>query len=539
MPPMVAIVAAILTQRIVLSLFLGVVAGSLLLTNGQPLPVLHEVFEEQLWKSLIDDFKLRVFAFTLLMGAMVGIINRSGGMKGLVQLLLPFANTKRRGQLVTWFLGLLIFFDDYANTVLLGNTLRPLADRLKISREKLAYLVDSTAAPVAGLALVSTWVAVELTAVEEGLQLLTSDSETEAFAVFVTSIPYRFYILFALLFVPMVALLNRDFWPMTQAERKASQEDATELAPEESSLDDETAPAPDTPARWFNAAIPISVTVVVILYLIYRTGLANVSEQESATIWQVFGQGDSAYALLWGSLIGAGLAAALAWTQRILTWKEISRAAASGAKVVAPALVILWLASTISGMTGGSGEGYSEQAHRLYTGDYLSQQFLAFHAETEAAVVWYLPTVVFVLSSAIAFATGTSWGTMTLLMPLVVPTVYNLLGGSPNVMLAEDPILLASVGSVLAGAIFGDHCSPISDTTVLSSQASGCNHIAHVQTQLPYALFVAAVAIAFGTLPVGLGMPIWLTFPLGIVALYAGLRFLGQETCEASHNSDE
>lgn len=528
MPPVVAIVLAILTQRIVLSLFLGVVAGALLLADGQPLLALHEVFEEQLWKSLVDEFKLRVFAFTLLMGAMVGIINRCGGMKGLIQILLPFAGTKRRGQLVMWGLGLLIFFDDYANTVLLGNTLRPLADRLKISREKLAYLVDSTAAPVAGLALVSTWVAVELSAVQEGLKEITTKSEVEAFGVFVASIPYRFYILFALLFVPMVAVLNRDFWPMTKAERKALEGDShpsqTDTSPE-----DETAPKPATPGRWYNALIPIGVTVGLILYLIYLTGLKSLSNEPGeapVTIWRIFGQGDSAYALLWGSLAGVAVAALLAWSQRILAWSEISQAAANGAKVVAPALVILWLASTISGMTGGSGDNYAQAAHRLYTGDYLSQLFLSFNTNAE---VWYFPTLIFLLASVIAFATGTSWGTMALLMPLVIPTVYKILTINQTVVFSENPIILASVGSVLAGAIFGDHCSPISDTTVLSSQASGCNHIAHVRTQLPYALFVAGVAILFGTLPVGLGIPIWLTFPLGLVVLWMGLRFLGQE----------
>ncbi len=194
LPPIVAIVLAIATRRVVVSLIAGIYVGALVTCGGHPLLAIRDTWETHLWSTLIDPGKLRVFSFTLFMGALIGIITKSGGMQGLIGLVSPWARTRQRGQLATWFLGMLIFFDDYANTILLGSTLKPIADRLKISREKLSYLVDSTAAPVAGLALVSTWVAVEIDYVRSGLENVGVDTG-EAFNMFIASIPYRFYIL--------------------------------------------------------------------------------------------------------------------------------------------------------------------------------------------------------------------------------------------------------------------------------------------------------------------------------------------------------
>jgi Na+/H+ antiporter NhaC len=223
LPPLAAILLAITTRRVVFSLGSGVFLGALILAGGNPLLAVTTMLEDHLWTSLIDPGHLRVFAFTALMGAMVGVIHRSGGMTGVVYLLAPWARGRRSGQLTTWLLGLVVFFDDYANTLLLGTTLRPLADRLKISREKLAYLVDSTAAPVAGLALVSTWVAGEIGFIRAGFADLGDGvAEADAFRIFVATIPYRFYVLWALMLVPLVALLGRDIGPMWQAEQRAS-----------------------------------------------------------------------------------------------------------------------------------------------------------------------------------------------------------------------------------------------------------------------------------------------------------------------------
>ena len=218
-PPLVAIGLAITTRKAVLSLAAGVVCGAFITTAGHPGITLYHVLEFHLWPTLVDPDKLRVFAFTLAISAMIGIVCRNGGMQGLVQIISPLASSRRSGQLIVWLSGLIIFFDDYANTVLLGGTLRPLCDRWKISKEKLAYLIDSTAAPVAGLSLLSTWVAIEIDYIHEGLLSLPLETNIQAMDLFVGSIPYRFYVLSALLFIPVLALTGRDFGPMWRAEK--------------------------------------------------------------------------------------------------------------------------------------------------------------------------------------------------------------------------------------------------------------------------------------------------------------------------------
>jgi len=235
LPPVAAIVLAIVTRRAALSLFLGVAIGAFLLARGNPVVAIPQLLETHLWAAGTDDGRLRVFAFTLMMGAMVSVMGRCGGMQGLVNAVMPLASTRRRGQLSGWALGLVVFFDDYANTVLLGHTLRSLFDRLKLSREKLAYVVDSTSAPVAGLALISTWVAVEIDNIRLGVKDIDAippdETASVAFDLFLYSIPYRFYLIWALIMVPLVALLARDIGPMRRAEaqsllRAASDDDA-------------------------------------------------------------------------------------------------------------------------------------------------------------------------------------------------------------------------------------------------------------------------------------------------------------------------
>ncbi len=512
MPPLLAIVLAIATRRVIVPLLIGVFAGALILAKWNPITAIGAMFEIHLWASLKDEDHLRVFAFTLLMGAMVGVIFRSGGMHGVVDALGPLARTRRGGQLVTWLLGLIVFFDDYANSLLLGPTMRPLTDKLRISREKLAYLVDSTAAPVAGLALVSTWIATEIGFINEGLVgLQFVGPPTDGFNLFIASIPFRFYVLLALLFIPLVAITGRDFGPMLAAERRA----ANALEPLRSSA--ASAANIDVPHRWYNALLPVFVAVVVLVALLLVTGREAVrADPEIEPTWfNAFGSGDSYLALVYGSLAGLGTAVFLTWTQRILKLDEIRAAAFEGAQHMLLALTILWLAWTLSAMTG-------REPGQLNTGGYVGELI------RQSVAVRWMPTIVFLAAAGVAFATGTSWGTMAILMPLVINVTYHMLAATGAGVSSSDPLLVASIGSVLAGAIFGDHCSPISDTTILSSQCSGCDHVAHVWTQLPYALLVAAIAIVCGTLPVGMGVSPWLLLPLGIVAMLVCLLLLGR-----------
>ena len=548
LPPVVAIVLAIFTRRAALSLFFGVVVGALILAKGNPFQAVPQLLETHLWATLAHDSRLRVFAFTLLMGAMVGVVSRCGGMRGLVDTITPLASNRRRGQLTTWALGLIVFFDDYANTMLLGSTLRPLCDRLRISRAKLAYLVDSTSAPVAGLALISTWVAGEISYVQDGLNNAAAGGSTidaQPFALFVSSIPYRFYVLWALLMVPLVAILGRDFAPMWRAERDAL------TGKDESKSQIFFNHEQDIQAsHWLFAVVPVLATVAAIVALMWTTGRARIlagDEEATPSLMEIFGDADPYGSLLWGSLAGLLVAVSLSLTARLLSVKATIEAASRGAVQMLPALLILWLASSLSTMTGGDpnavdkrdrdiavqvaaaqGEepaplpAHAYKNYRLYTGDYLSESI------GDELPAWLLPTLIFILSAGVAFATGTSWGTMGIVMPMAIPLATGVLQSGNAVIDPESPLLLCTIGSVLAGAIFGDHCSPISDTTVLSSQASGCDHIAHVWTQLPYALLVGGIAILFGTLPIGLGMNVWLLLPIGTAAMVMALLLLGR-----------
>lgn len=634
LPPVIAIVLAIATRRVLISLLAGIFAGALLLTQGQPLEAVAATLQDHLWATLVHPDKLHVFVFTMLMGVMVGVVNRSGGMKGLVNVLTPLASTRRRGQFVTWVLGLFVFFDDYANTMLLGNTLRPLTDRLKISREKLAYLVDSTAAPVAGIVLISTWVAGEIGYVQDGLDKLDPSLGWKAFDLFVASIPYRFYVIWALLFVPMVALWGRDFGAMRTAELRARQGELHPAGTSQKTQVDPTAPEPETVARWYNAVIPVLVTVGATVYFLYVSG----DPAPGKSLQTIFGDADPYGSLLWGALSGALISYVLIAPQRLIPFDEMVTAGANGAFKMLPALAILWLASALSNMTGNSPNdadgsqleqatavaaavqrtsgqleetakqlyenetpllvavqailelpddqlddqpltrarlqhalfagGYpieditpmmgrlnyeafetSELAsdsaatsseavpvevafayrdYRLYTGDFLSELLGPW-----LAAAW-MPTIVFVLAGFVAFSTGTSWGTMGIVMPLVIPLAYSALAAQNTDVSPNDPVLLGVIGAVLAGAIFGDHCSPISDTTVLSSQASGCDHIAHVRTQLPYALLVGVISIVCGTIPIGFGISVWFALPLGIGVMLASLWIFGRGTDEGA-----
>ena len=513
LPPAVAIVLAMLTRRVVLSLLLGIVMGALVISSGRLDQATVLVFEGFLWPAFTDDSHLRVFAFTSLMGAMVGVMARSGSMQAIVQMLIPVARTRRRGQCVTWLAGLIIFFDDYANTLLVGATFRPLAERLKISREKLAYLVDSTAAPVAGLAILSTWVAAEIGYIELGLQDLEfAENPGGGFRMLIASIPYRFYAINALAFVVMVAATGRDFGPMLQAELRRSR------APDSGALQGTEDERLKTKRHaWLFAVLPIVFLFVVVLFVLFATGsqAAQQVAPDSSSWFEKFVGGDSYTALMYGSLVGLMTAMLLARGGAGLRWPVIVRSAAKGVRQMLPALVILWFAWALSRMTG---------AEHLATGDYLGARM------AEKIAPNLLPTMAFLLASVAAFATGTSWGTMALMIPLSLQTAHEIIRIDQGGVLADDPILLATLGSVLGGAIFGDHCSPISDTTVLASQASGCNHIAHVRTQMPYALLVAAIAVLSGTLPVGYGVPASLMIPVGPLVLLTLLTIFGSRT---------
>jgi Na+/H+ antiporter NhaC len=541
-PPLLTIILAISTRRVVPALLLGIIAGTLIFNfvpqatppqsadtaatvdttteTAVPMSVsakaaawIVDLFEGHLWHNLADGDHLRVLIFTVLLGMQIALIHACGGMEAIVNWLAPLARGRRSGQLLTYAMGLIIFIDDYANTLLLGSTMRPITDRLKISREKLSFIVDSTAAPVSGLALVSTWVATEISAISSGFKNVGQDIGGEAFSIFVATIPSRFYVIFMLIFVFLIAFMKRDFGSMLTAERKAL------IVPPGKPLTNEQHHEIKKGNVWY-AFLPIGVTITLVFTLLIQTGLAGSDPQdlESLTGWRywatLFGNGNSYIALLYGSLAGLVTIILMSQLGRLLNAAELQKGLISGFLHVLPALVILWLAWTLSRLAGKDFLGTGTQLAEMIKG---------------SIPLGLMPTITFVLACGIAFSTGTSWGTMSLVIPLTIQTLWAMLGDMETAAKIHDPIMVASIGSVLAGAIFGDHCSPISDTTVLSARASDCDLIAHVRTQMPYALVVGAISILCGTLPIGFGAPAWLLLILGTVAMIAVVLLVGQK----------
>lgn len=501
LPAVIAIATALITHRVLPSLFLGILAGSLVLTHGEVIPAVTGALEGRLWGAISDANHVRMYVFTLTMGGLVGAMTVSGAMAGLVKLFQPLAKTRCGAQVVSCVMGVIIFFDDYANTLILGSTMRPVTDRHRISREKLSFIVDATASTVASIALVSTWCALEISLIDDALD--SSGLAADGAVVFFGSIPFRFYVVFMLVFTFLIAATGRDFGPMLKAERLALSLD--------NKADDQTAENGGETAPWFHAALPIAVIVGVFLWLLHHTGSASLDETEATkrTLTDIIGNGDSYLALVYGSLAGLLVAIVLTRIRNVIPAEELKAAVQSGCASMIPALLILTFAWALSDVIAQLGAG----------------KFVAGFAQDAGAGEVLIPTLVFLFSAVIAFATGTSFGTMGIVIPIAVPLAIT---GDPESTTATTPLLLASVGSVLAGAVFGDHCSPISDTTVLSSQASGCDHIAHVRTQLPYALAVAGVAVLCGTLPAGLGVPVWLLVIIGLAAVAALVRFAGK-----------
>lgn len=505
LPAVIAILIALALRQVIPALFLGIWLGAALAYGLVPTAVwfgLLDTFTEYTLKALNDSGHLSVILFSLMIGGMVGIISKNGGTAGIVRSVIGWASTPRRGQATTGVLGLGIFFDDYANTLIVGNTMRPITDRLKVSREKLAYLVDSTAAPVATLALVTTWIGFQVGLIGSATAQIGTIDEAP-YSIFLNALAYNYYPFLALLFVFMVALLGRDFGPMLTAERRARstgqlhRPDAHTGASPAEEADRE--PKSDKPQLARNAVIPILVLVLGSLGGIYITGAQD--SPAGAPLREIIGNGDSYQAMMWASLLSVLVAGVLSLSQRILTLGEAIDAWYAGVRSMLLAVIILVLAWALSNVN-----------EVLHTADYLVSIL------GDALDPRLLPAIIFVLAAVTAFATGSSWGVMGIIMPLAIPLSWAILSGVGMTGAEGMAIFYATIASVLAGAVWGDHCSPISDTTILSSLATQCDHIDHVRTQLPYALVVGIVAIGLGSLPVAYGYYEWWHGLLGSAA---------------------
>ncbi len=497
LPALIAISAAFALRSVIPALFLGVWIGAWLIAGFDI---------AGLWQGLLDSFQIytlealadrdhaAIILFSFMIGGLVGIITRNGGTRGIVNSISHLATTRRRGQLATTFMGLVVFIDDYANTLVVGNTMRPITDRLRISREKLAYLVDSTAAPVAAIALVTTWIGYEVGLIGEAIEGIDT-LDTSPYLLFLNSIAYSFYPLLCILLVLLVCWTGRDIGPMVAAERRSARD---EVAPQSA------APAAKEgamPERAMNAIVPLIVLVGGVAVGLFATG-------EGESLRAIIETADPYKALMWASLVAVLVALGMSLVQRLAPLDELIEAWAGGVRTIVFAMIILVLSWALAGTTEALG-----------TADFLASIL------GESLPVGVLPALVFVIAAITAFSTGTSWGTMGILMPLAVPLAWNL---SQQGGITELYVLHSTIAAVLAGAVWGDHCSPISDTTILSSMASGCGHLEHVRTQLPYALLAGAVALIAGVLPSGFGAPWWLSLIVGTALLVAALQLFGR-----------
>lgn len=522
LPPLVAIVLAFRTKQVIPSLFAAIIVGATIIAGGNVFTGFANAVQHYVAGSLASEWNAGIIIFDIGLGGMIGIVAKSGGAKAIAQYLGSKVRNAQSAMAATWAMGLAIFFDDYSNTLLVGTTMRPLMDEKRISREKLAFLTDATAAPVASMAFVSTWIAYELGLLKDAFEMIGVNAN--AYSVFLQSIPFRFYSLLMLGFVLMIALTGRDYGPMLKAERRARNEGklvadgSTPLASKE--LTEMDIPE-GTPLRAMNAIIPVLTVIVMVIAGLYINGRAAVmagsdealiqavkaSPFAGEVLRQVIGNANAAVAMMWASYTGSIVAFALVLGQKILTFREAMDAWVDGAKSLMIALMVLVLAWGIGGICKDLG-----------TAQYLVG---ILDGKISATI---LPLTVFILGCFIAFATGTSWGTTAILMPIAVPLVYQLSGGDTGI------ILNATIGAVFTGAVFGDHCSPISDTTIMSSMASASDHIDHVKTQIPYALTVAAIAVLVGYLPAALiGINPLISIVVGLAACYGVIQVVGEK----------
>jgi Na+/H+ antiporter NhaC len=516
LPAIVAIILALVFRQVILALFVGILLGGLIL-HGMDVSALVGAFGDSVnvhvLEAASDSEHMSIVLFCLLIGGMVGIVSRNGGTQGIAQRISRVIRGRRQAQTSTFLLGIAIFFDDYANALIVGNTMRAITDKMAVSRAKLAYIIDSTAAPVSSIMLVSTWIGFQVGLISEAMSHIADWNES-AYSVFVNAIPYNAYPILALAFVFMTTWLGRDFGPMLAAERRAVDAGGrrTTLSSREAMVEEaEISTKPGVPVRAVNAIVPMLVLAAITLGGIYATGVAALGPGEHS-LKDIFGEGDSFSSMMWGSLAACVIAVLMTQGQRLMSMTETSHYWFEGVKSMLLPITILMMAWALANVNDA-----------LQTSDFLVA------ALGESLSPAWLPTVIFILAGFTAFATGSSWGVMGIMMPLVVPLAWavleqNGMTGTPEGM----PILYASVASVLAGAVWGDHCSPLADTTLLSAMASGCDLVEHVRTQLPYAMLVGAVSLIFGTLAVGYGVSWWLGLPVGAVVLLGTLLLVGR-----------
>ena len=449
-PPIVAIVLALITKETYSSLFVGILVGSLFVGGFHPVASLDVMVKDGFIGAIADGWNAGIFIFLVLLGIMVALVNAAGGSAAFGRWAVKHVHTRVGALLATFLLGVLIFIDDYFNCLTVGSVMRPVTDSHRISREKLAYVIDATAAPVCMIAPVSSWAA----AVSATAQDL--DSGISGIQLFIRAIPYNFYSLLTIVFVIAISLMGFDYGPMAKAELRAAKGELGSLGNE----NEQTVPG----ASIWDMLIPvIALIVCCIIGMMYVGGFWS-----GASIIDSFADTDASVGLPWGSILAVMFTFVYLLCRRVITFKDATGCITKGFIAMVPAMLILTFALTLKNITGMLG----------------AADYVAGLVEGAAAGLFsMLPAVIFLVALGLAFSTGTSWGTFGILIPIVLPVFAN-----------NPELLMIGISACLAGAVCGDHCSPISDTTIMASAGANVNHIAHVSTQLPYALTVAGIS---------------------------------------------
>lgn len=513
-PPLLAIILALLTKEVIISLTVGILSGTLILAHGNIFTAIT-IFTDKVAAMTGDSWNVRILLFCALLGAFVSMLSKTGSTKAFGLWASKYLKTKKSVLIFTWFFGLIIFIDDYFNSLSVGTVMRPAFDEKKISRAKLAYILDSTAAPVCILAPISTWVVTVMSYIRdsEGFESLNMSE----FIFFIKMIPYSVYPLLALAFVVLISLFFKDFGPMKRSEDDAANgklfnEDLYGACP--GNLETISGDS----AKWYDMVIAIVVLILVCIVmfpittymgLVGSDGIETLSQAfNSTTITNAFIQTDASKSLFYGAVISLIIMYIYYVARRLLNVRSAGNAIMEGIKSMVPALVVLALAWTIGNVIKSSPE----------EGGLGLASFLSEVVKGGGFPLWLLPAIGYLLGCVIAFSTGTSWGTFAILIPIVIPIATGLANANGYTGEQLLNVLLISVGSLVSGAVFGDHCSPISDTTILSSTGSNCPLLEHVSTQLPYASLVA-IASFIGVIVGGITLNPFLALLTGFVIM--------------------
>ena len=478
LPPLVAIVLALITKEVYSSLFVGIVVGALIYSGFKFEGTVTQIFEGGIIKVLSDSYNVGILIFLVILGSVVCMMNKAGGSAGFVRWASKKINTRVGAELAAIILGILIFIDDYFNCLTVGSVMRPVTDRHHVSRAKFAYLIDATAAPVCIIAPISSWAAA-VSGFVEG---------QDGLAIFVRTIPYNFYAILTIVMMVGMVLMKTEFGAMRTHEINALNGDlyTTSARPYENATDDET---PNPRGKVIDLVIPIVVLVICcVISMIYTGGFFSGTDFVTA-----FSQSDASTGLAMGSAFGLVFAIIFYMIRRVINFRDCMGCIPEGFKAMVPAIMILTFAWTLKTMTDSLGAAvFVEEAMRSVAG----------------GIEVILPAIIFLVGCGLAFATGTSWGTFGILIPIVVAVFEK---SSPEMM-------IISMSACMAGAVCGDHCSPISDTTIMASAGAQCDHVTHVSTQLPYAILAAAVSFVT-YIVAGFVKTAWIALPVGIVLM--------------------